>query len=80
MYDNNITYDVLETMNSFLFIISYEGIGQWPPKMSTEIPLLAELDTNPVVRRNVCMTMGRLNSQILNSSSELSKYYVKIFQ
>ncbi len=50
------------------------GIGQWPPKTDAKIAALYELDTNPAIRRNVCMLMGRLNSQKLNTSPELSKF------
>lgn len=45
------------------------GYGQWPPK--SDLSILKELDTNPALRRNLCMTMGRVNSQFLNTNPEL---------
>ena len=48
-------------------------IGQWPPKASTHLDKLDELETNNAIRRNLCMTMGRLNATSLNTNPELRK-------
>lgn len=60
------------------------ALGQWPPSfegsklanmkfMDKSGKFVSALD-HPAVRRNLCMTLGRLNSQKLNTHPELSKY------
>lgn len=48
-------------------------MGQWPPKASTHLDKMDEYKTDLAVRRNLCMTMGRLNAQTLNTSTELQE-------
>jgi hypothetical protein len=62
-----------------------ENAGQWPPKFGKSCSIskttFAQKGSKHAVsvlehraaRRNLCMTLGRLNSQKLNSHSELSK-------
>jgi len=45
------------------------GTGNWPPKSG--LSALDDLDSNPALRRNLCMTMGRIHSQFLNTNPEL---------
>lgn len=56
------------------------GIGQWPPKLDNDLAKLTFSQkkghavtamSHPAVRRNLCMTMGRLNAQKLNTHPEL---------
>ncbi len=51
------------------------GLGHWPPKSDLSVleSELDDLEGNPAVRRNLCMTMGRIHSQHLNSNPELRK-------
>ena len=56
--------------------------GAWPPKDMRFLvtkkfmykgKLVSAMD-HPAVRRNLCFTMGRLNSMVLNTHTELCKY------
>ena len=60
-----------------------ERFGQWPPTLAT-FPRVADpifqyqgkavtALEHPAVRRNLCFTMGRLNSIVLNTHTELCK-------
>ena len=62
------------------------GIGQWPPKLDNDLAKLTFSQkkghavtamSHPAVRRNLCMTMGRLNAQKLNTHPELSKLFYR---
>ncbi len=65
---------------------SLEKIGQWPPKFSAscsvkDMTFSQKGSKNAVsamehkaVRRNLCMTLGRLNAQALNSHPELCEF------
>ena len=58
-----------------------EKAGQWPPQLGSfekatfpnKKGRLAGVLENPAARRNICMTMGRLNSMMLNTHPELLK-------
>ena len=58
------------------------GIGHWPPTLGSALEKstfslkgghAVSALSHPAVRRNLCMTMGRLNAQKLNTHPELSK-------
>jgi hypothetical protein len=49
------------------------SVGQWPPKGNSDavVKALVGFEDNVAMRRNLCMTMGRLNSHTLNTHPEL---------
>lgn len=54
--------------------------GVWPPQTSDglDLDLKKGIETNEAMRRNVCMTMGRLHANVLNTHPALSKFFCHV--